>query len=199
MEKIAPADHYITSLIANRWSPRAYDPTRPVDLHVLATLFEAARWAPSNGNEQPWRFIVGVNFDECHQEILSTISEGNQRWAKNASVLLIAAAKTVRGDRPYRHAFHDLGLATENLFLQAYDLGLYCHFMGGFSPDKARETFGIPREYEPMTAAAIGYPGNVEDLPDDLRERELAPRERKPLKEVVFTGQWDTALAFPNA
>ncbi|MCH7944731.1 MAG: nitroreductase family protein [Armatimonadetes bacterium] len=189
---------FILPIIEKRWSPRAFDPNRPVDPESLATLFEAARWAPSTGNEQPWRFIVGVNFDQCHKDIFSTLAEGNQRWAMNAPVLLIGVAKLVRNDRPNRLALHDLGLATENLFLQAYDLDLYCHFMGGFSADKAREIFGIPSDYEPVTAAAIGYPGDLDALPDDLKEREEAPRQRKSLEELVFTGQWENPLSLPG-
>ena len=188
----------ILPIIEKRWSPRAFDPNRPVELESLSTLFEAARWAPSTGNEQPWRFIVGVNFDQCHKDIFSTLAEGNQRWAMQAPVLLIGVAKLVRNDRPNRLALHDLGLATENLFLQAYDLHLYCHFMGGFSADKARELFGIPSDYEPVTAAAIGYPGDLDALPDDLKQREVAPRQRKPLEELVFTGQWENPLSLPS-
>ena len=196
MEKVAPARYPINELMARRWSPRAYDPQRTVDKKTLGVLFEAARWAPSAGNHQPWRFIVGVNFDKTHQNVFQTLVEGNQRWTKNAPVLFIALARLtlLDGDEPNRHAIHDLGLAMENLFLQAVDLGLCCHFMAGFYPEKVVTTFSVPHGYEPMTAGAVGYPGNLDDLPEHLRQRELNPRERKPLREFVFTGSWGNPL-----
>jgi nitroreductase len=184
----------ISQFISQRWSPRAFDANKPVELDVLAMLFEAARWAPSSSNEQPWNFIVGRNFDECHQAVCSTLNEKNQMWAKNAPVLIITVAKLLRNDRPNRFAFHDVGLATENFFLQACDLGLVCHFMGGFSPDKARELFAIPDGYEAVAAGAVGYMGDIEYLPDEFKERESAPRQRKPVRDFVFTGKWDTPL-----
>jgi nitroreductase len=184
----------ISPLIEKRWSPRAFDAGRPVSIETLARLFEAARWAPSTGNTQPWHFMVGVNFDTCHEQILSTLNEGNHRWAQFAPVLLITVAKMVRNDKPNRLALHDLGMATENLLLQAYDLDLCCHAMGGFSQDKARELFQIPFDYEPVAAVAIGHPGDVSALPDDLKERELASRERLPLNEMVFTDRWENPL-----
>jgi nitroreductase len=184
----------VSPLIEKRWSPRAFDAGRPVRVSTLASLFEAARWAPSTGNSQPWQFIVGVNFDACHEQVLSTLNEGNHRWAQFAPVLLIAVTKIVRNDKPNRLAHHDLGMATENLLLQAYNLDLCCHVMGGFSQDKARELFEIPLDYEPVTAVAIGYPGDVSALPDDLKERELASRQRLPLSDMVFTDRWENPL-----
>ena len=196
MEKLATSSYPINALIAKRWSPRAFDSKRYVDKSTLGTLFEAVRWAPSAGNLQPWRFMVGVNFDETHERVFRTLNVGNQSWTKNAPVLLIALARLTQpnDDGPNPHAIHDLGLAMENLFLQAVDLGLYCHFMAGFSPEKVRATFGVPNGYEPMTAGAIGYPGSPDDLPDNLRQRELRPRERNSLKEFVYTGQWEKPL-----
>lgn len=184
----------ISEVIKSRWSPRAFDDTRPVEAEKLISILEAARWAPSSSNLQPWHFIVGYNFDTCHKDVLSTLNEGNQVWAQNAPVLIITVAKMTRGDRQNRFAFHDVGLATENLFLQAYNLGLSCHFMGGFSQEKAKEIFEIPEDYEPVAAGAIGYMGKIDSLPEDLAEREQAPRQRKALDEFVFTNKWNNPL-----
>ena len=196
MERAAPADHSINQLIARRWSPRSFDSGRLVDRVALGSLFEAARWAPSFGNLQPWRFIVGINFDEGHQAVLETLAAGNQRWASKAPVLFIALARTVHLEdgKPHPHGVHDLGLALSNLFLQAVDQGLSCHLMAGFSPEKVVEAFGVPQEYRPMTAGAVGYQGNLEDLPEDLQKREVRPRERLPLDELVFSGVWNKPL-----
>jgi nitroreductase len=184
----------IAETISGRWSPRAFDATREVEAEKLKAIFEAARWAPSSSNLQPWHFIVGYNFDDCHGTILSTLNEGNRIWAQNAPLLLITVAKMSRGDRPNRFALHDVGLATENLFLQAYAVGLSCHFMGGFSQEKAKELFNIPEDYEPVTAGAIGYLGGLQSLPDDLREREQTTRQRRSLDEFVFTNTWNNPL-----
>ena len=184
----------IAEIISRRWSPRAFDPAKPVEPSKLMSVFEAARWAPSSGNGQPWCFIVGYNFNKSYQDILSTLNDSNQIWAKNAPVLLITVAKAIRNDRPNRFAFHDVGLATENLFLQACELGLSCHFMGGFSPDKVRDIFGIPDDHEAVAAGAIGYMGEIDSLPDDLKEREAAARQRKPIEEFVFSGKWNNPL-----
>lgn len=187
----------LSDFIKQRWSPRAFDPDKPIPLELLPVLFEAARWAPSSSNEQPWSFIVGNNFDRCHQDILSTLNPKNQLWAKSAPVLVITVAKMFRNDRHNRFAFHDVGLATENLFLQACDLGLSCHFMGGFSQDLAREIFSIPDGYDPVAAGAIGYLGDRELLPEELKESEVAPRTRKAMNEFVFSGRWNVPLALP--
>ncbi len=194
MEKVAPALHPINPLITRRWSPRAFDPDRPVDLKTLGILFEAARWAPSLGNLQPWRFIVGVNFDGCHQDVLSMLGDKNQTWTKNAPVLFIAVANLTKNGDVNSHALHDMGLALENLFLQATDLSLCCHYMASFSSDKARLVFRIPDNFQPITAGALGYPGDINLLPEDLRERELRLRVRKPLRELVFTSTWENPL-----
>ena len=197
MEKIAPTQYPIHSLIARRWSARAFDPNRPISAETLGTLFEAARWAPSNANEQPWRFIVGVNFDECHRQILSILSQGNRQFCGNAPVLLIAVAKlnfTTGDQKPNAHALHDLGMALENMFLQAVDLGLYAHFLAAFSPEKATQVFQIPEGFQPITAGALAYPGELSALPEDLREKELVHKPRKPFGEFVFTGAWGNAL-----
>lgn len=198
-EKLAETQYPVHELIRSRWSPRAFS-DRPVEPEKLLSLLEAARWAPSSYNYQPWSFIIATKDNpEEYNRLLSTLIEFNQGWAKAAPVLLIAVAR-LRTDegKVNRHAFHDVGLALENLVLQATAVGLSVHQIGGFDVEKARNEYRIPEEYEPATAVTIGYAGDPQSLSDGLRQRELAPRNRKPLKEFVFTGQWGTTSALLN-
>lgn len=184
-----PAIH---DLLRRRWSPRAFSP-RPVEPEKLRSLLEAARWAPSSYNEQPWSFLVatGDNRQEF-ERMVSVLADSNALWAGQAPVLVLSVAKTYyeRNRKPNRHAFHDVGLAVANLSFQAIALGLYVHQMAGFDVEKARKLFAIPEGYEPVAAIAIGYLGDPETLSEPLREREGAPRQRKPLEDFVFTGRW---------
>jgi nitroreductase len=192
MENPAPTNHPIHDLIQRRWSPRAFA-TRPVETEKLASLFEAARWAPSSFNLQPWRYIVATRDNEAaFERLLGCLRPQNILWAQHAPVLILGVAELVDSDsgRANRHAIHDLGLANENLVLQAVALGLVSHQMGGFFPDKARAAYGIPEEYEAITAIAVGYPGEADDLPDELKERELRDRERDPISDFVFANGW---------
>jgi nitroreductase len=186
------ADHPIHELITKRWSPYSFD-ARSVTDENLRSLFEAARWAPSSYNEQPWSYIVAKKENpEEFQRLLSCLVEGNQVWAKAAPVLALGIAKLrfARNDQPNRAAIHDLGLAAGNLVVEATARGLWVHQMIGILPDKARETYAIPEGYEPLTGIAIGYAGDPKALPEGLRERDLARRPRKPLKEFVFSQTW---------
>jgi nitroreductase len=192
MEKPAEAQYPILDLLRRRWSPRAFA-DRLVEPEKLRGLLEAARWAPSSYNEQPWSFLVATKDDpENFQRLLSCLVEGNQAWAQFAPVLMISIARLnfAQNGQPNRHAFHDVGLAAENLVIQAMALDLMVHQMAGFYPDKARELFRIPSGYEPVAAIAVGYPGEPDRLPEKLRQRELAPRTRKALREFVFGGEW---------
>jgi nitroreductase len=192
MENPAETKHSIHGLLARRWSPRAFS-DRTVEPEKLRTLLEAARWAPSSYNEQPWSFIVATkeNRDE-YDRLLSCLVEGNIRWAQHAPVLMLSVAKLYfdRNRKENRHALHDVGLAVGNLVTQATALGLSAHQMAGFHVEKARELFNIPEGHEPVAMIVIGYLGDAETLPEPLRERELAPRTRKPLEAFVFTGSW---------
>jgi nitroreductase len=192
LQKTAETSAPIHDVISRRWSPRAFD-SRPVEPEKLRSLFEAARWAASSYNAQPWFFIVATKDDpENFKKILDCFVEFNQGWAKNAPVLALSVARLKfehNGD-PNRHAFHDVGQAAANLALQATHLGLQVHQMAGILPDKARQIFGIPDGYEAVAGFAIGYPGDHNVLPDQLRQRELEPRSRKPLASFVFTGKW---------
>jgi nitroreductase len=195
MEKPAEAAHPIHELILRRWSPLAFS-SRPVEPATLQRLFEAARWAPSCFNEQPWRFVVCTREHPAeHQRFVDCLAEGNVPWARNAPVLFFSVAKRTfsRNGAPNRHAWYDVGMAVENLIVQATALGLFVHQMGGFDPARARTAFGIPEDFEPVAAVAVGYPGDPESLPPALRDRELAPRTRQPLASLVFEGQWPAA------
>ncbi len=188
----------VHDLIRHRWSPRAFD-TRPVEPEKLRSLFEAARWAASSFNAQPWYFIVGTKDDpKTYQLILDTFVEFNQGWAKGAPVLALSVAglKFPHDGNPNRHAFHDVGQAAANLAIEATAQGLTVHQMAGIDPEKARVNFGIPDGFEAVAGMAIGYPGDPESLPDALRAREKAPRERKPLESFVFSGKWGEPSRF---
>ena len=180
-----------------RWSPRAFSP-RPVPRAALRTLFEAARWAPSSGNNQPWRFVVATvdGEPEAHARLLACLNEGNRRWAFRAPVLVFACTKLTieRPDRPPRdnaHAWYDLGQAVAHLSVQATADGLFVHQMAGFDAAAARTACGVPDGYAVVTAVAIGYFGDVDDLDEDLRVRERAPRVRRAVGESVWRGRWD--------
>ncbi|HBH80443.1 MAG TPA: nitroreductase, partial [Nitrospira sp.] len=152
-----------------------------------------ARWAPSSNNEQPWRFIVATKDQETDwTRLFDCLVEGNRRWAFRAPVLVLSVASMNFQDngRPNRHAFHDTGLATQNLVLQAAVHGLMARQMAGFDLEKTRTDLQIPSGYEPVAIIAIGYPGNPDVLPERLRERELQPRSRRPIEEWTFSGQW---------
>jgi nitroreductase len=190
--KAAAPDHPIHELIARRWSPYAFS-DRPVAVEDLRSVFEAARWAPSSLNEQPWSYIVATKEQpEQFEALLSCLVEANQQWAKAAPVLAlgVAALEFKRNARPNRVALHDLGLAAGNLCLEATARGLMVHQMAGIQPERARELYGIPENAEAVTALAIGYLAPPEGLPEKLRDRELAPRQRKRLAEFVFGGSW---------
>ncbi|MBT3320811.1 MAG: nitroreductase family protein [Anaerolineae bacterium] len=183
----------ITPLIANRRSPRAFDRKRNLSTEELSYLLEAARWAPSANNIQPWRFIVGQKGDETHQKIAATLASGNRLWAEHAPVLLLAVAQEEGERGKQNYAWHDLGLATTQMILQASAMKLYAHIMAGFSKDDARTAFNIPLEYAPLTIIAIGFLGDENILPKNLQEREKAPRMRKPLDEIAFKNKWGEA------
>jgi nitroreductase len=192
LHKHAETSAPIHDIISRRWSPRAFD-SRPVEPEKLRGLFEAARWAASSYNAQPWYFIVATKDDsQNYKKILDCFVEFNQNWAKSAPALAIsvAAAKFAHNGEPNRHWFHDVGQAAANLALEATNLGLQVHQMAGILPDKARQIFHIPDGYEAVAGIAIGYPGDTNALPDHLREQEHAARQRKPLASFVFTGDW---------
>ena len=192
MEKAAETGHPIDELLRRRWSPHAFGERR-VEAETLASLLEAARWAPSSYNEQPWAFLVATKDEPAEYErLLACLVPGNQEWARTAPVLLLSVAKLnfERGGKPNRHAFHDVGLAAMSLVIEAMARGLFVHQMAGIEVEKCRTTYSIPAGWEPVAGIALGYAGDPEQLPEKLRTRELAPRRRKPLADFVFTGAW---------
>ena len=192
MTKQANTDHPVHELISNRWSPYGFE-DRSVSDDDLRSLLEAARWAASSYNEQPWSYMVAKKENpQEFERLLSCLVEPNQQWARAASVLLLACTRLnfARNGKPNAAAIHDLGLAAANLSLQATVLGISVHQMIGILPDKAREVYQIAAEVQPLTALAIGYAAEPNSLPDALRQRDIAPRQRKPLAEFVYGGKW---------
>ncbi len=186
-------EHPILPQLAQRRSPRAYT-SQPVSAEVLQQLFTAAGSAASCFGEQPWRFVVGSqeSSPEAFQKILGTLAEFNQSWAKKASAIALALGKTTfsHDGNPNAWAKHDVGQAVATLAVQAVELGVQIHQMAGFSQEAARAAFQVPADYELVSVFTIGYPGEVEALPEALQQRELAPRSRKPLGEIMFEGGW---------
>jgi nitroreductase len=194
--KPAQTNHPVHDLIAARWSPYAFA-DRPVSQADVRSLFEAARWAPSSYNEQPWSYIVATKENPAEfARLLSCLVEGNQAWAKAAPVLAIGCTnlKFKLNGKPNAAAHHDLGLASGNLVLEATNRGLVVHQMIGILPDRARELYQVPADVQPLTGLAIGYAGDINSLPENIRERDKARRGRKTQAEFVFAGKWGTAF-----
>ncbi|MHC4891161.1 MAG: nitroreductase family protein [Planctomycetota bacterium] len=185
-------DHPVLEIIVSRWSPYAFD-DRPVSDEDLLSLFEAARWAPSSYNEQPWHYIVAKKEDsEEIEAMLSCLVEGNRIWAKNAPVLALGITRLnfVRNNKPNRAAIHVLGLASMNLVLEATARNISVHQMIGIEPERIRTVYHVPEGFEPMTGLAIGYAAESDILPEELRARDRERRPRKPLNDFVFSGRW---------
>ena len=198
MSNPAPVEFPVHELIQNRWSPRAFS-EKPVPQEVLRSLFEAARWAPSSSNEQPWAYIVATKDDaENFEKSLGALVEFNANWAKKAPVLVIAVAQLAfaKNNAPNRNAQYDVGAASLQLSIEATARGLVVHQMAGFDPETAKEAYDIPQGWEPIAAMAIGYPGDASSLPEPLQSREKAPRSRKRIHEFVMSGQWGHTAEF---
>ena len=173
-------------LIADRHSPRSFDPAHELDDASLGMLLEAARWAPSAMNHQPWRLVVARRGTAAHADVFATLMPGNQRWAGDASVLVVAIAESSRAGAPIVTAQYDLGLAMAQMTTQAQAMGLHVHQMGGFDKAAAGQVLGLGDDLVPVVVAAVGRRDAPDRLPDDLRARETAPRSRRPLAETVL-------------
>jgi nitroreductase len=195
-ESVNVAGEYpLHPLISRRKSTRAFS-EKPVEPEKLRSILEAARWAPSSSNIQPWRFIVATKEQpENYERLLGLVVEQNKVWAAKAPVLILSVAKLTHegGERPNKFALHDVGLASANMTLQATSLGLAVHQMGGFNAEKARTVLNIPKDFEPVAMIALGYGDTADFLPPYLRERELAPRIRKDFFELAFDGVWENS------
>ncbi len=174
-------------LVADRHSPRSFDPGHTLDDASLAALLEAARWAPSAMNHQPWRLVVARRGTDAHAEVFGTLLPGNQRWAGDASALIYAIAEQVRDGQPITTAQYDLGLAVSQMTTQAQSMGLHVHQMGGFDKSAARRVLGLSDDLLPVVVVAVGRRDSPDRLPDDLRARETAPRIRRPLEQTLLS------------
>lgn len=197
-DKKADTSVAINSLLALRWSGRAYDPARPVTREQLLALLEAARWAPSCFGDQPWRYIVcDRNADApSWQRAFDCLVEGNQAWARNAPVLLlsIADSRFNHNGQTNRWGQHDTGAASMSLCIEATARGLMVHQMGGFDAERARGSFAVPERFVPMAMLTVGYQLPEQGIPEELREREHAARQRRPLPDSFFAGAWGRAF-----
>ncbi len=184
--KPATADAPILDVVQNRWSPVMFDPA-PLSPEQIASLFEAARFAASSYNEQPWRYVYAGKKDAGREALESLLVEGNA-WAKNAGVLMLSFGRKTfaKNGKPNRHYFHDLGAASAIMTLQATSMGLISHQMAGFDTDKANSVLGVPDDFEPGSMMAIGYAGDPANFPEDMRLRDEAPRVRNPHTSFAF-------------
>jgi nitroreductase len=192
-QKLADTKYPIEEVLRRRCSTVAFA-DRPIEVEKLQQLFEAARWAPSSFNEQPWSFLLATKDKNLpdYERLLSCVTGHNQDWAHRAPVLVLSVAKRhfEAGGKVNHYSIHDVGLATQNLTIEATALDLFIHLMAGFDSSKSRNLFSIPDTHEPVCVIAIGYFGSLEALSPELQRRELAPRRRRPFKEFVFSGQW---------
>ena len=188
--------HPVLDVIRSRWSPAIYSP-RSVEPDKLLSALEAARWAPSSYNAQPWSFLVARKENpEEFARMLSCLVPGNVSWAQHVPVLMITVAKLhFDNGNVNRHAFHDIGIATGFLMLQAAELGILAHGMAGFDAAKAREVYAIPESHEAVAAIGLGYPGDEQGATEELRKRNQRHKPRRTLDEFVFTGRWGEPLS----
>lgn len=185
-------DISILDAISKRYSPMGFLDT-PLPEDTLMHLFEAARWAPSSFNQQPWHFIYALKSEpEAFEQILDTLTEYNREWAHTASLLIVTVAQMFfdHNKKPNRHAYYDAGMAVGNFLAQATSMGLYAHQMGGFSSKKAITNLHIPNGYEPVAVMAVGYPEDISNIPEKFKKRATSPRIRRPLDSFVFKGKW---------
>jgi len=195
ISKIANTDFPIHNLIARRWSARAFS-TKTVEKPKLLSILEAARWAPSSRNEQPWRYIVFTDENPEKMNTARSVLLEINNYAKRAPILICAITKKYYSDNGIYNKlhFHDLGVANENMFLESFNQGLIMHEMGGFDRDKARRVFNVPDEYEIGVMIAIGYQDSHDILPERYKEKAFSPRERKPLSEIAFLKELDNGI-----
>ncbi|MGO2660207.1 nitroreductase family protein [Mycetocola reblochoni] len=190
VDRTAPTAHEILPVLAERWSPRALDGDRVIDEDSLSAALEAARWSPSAFNIQPWRFIVGRRGTATFDTIFGTLAEFNQGWAANAGALVLTIAQVVDDNgRPNPTASYDLGQAVAHLSIQAHAGGLVVHQMTGFDAAAAANSFGLPDSLVPVSVVALGHLGEADQLNDQLREREVAPRVRRPLADTIIVSE----------
>ena len=190
MSKTAITAAPILPVLAERWSPRSYDAGHELSQHDLLSVLEAARWAPSANNGQPWRFSIAKRGDELFTKIIDELTGFNQSWAPKASALIVVSVKKFNADgAAYRSAHYDAGLAVANLTTQAQELGLHTHQMAGMHHDQIAETLGLGDQLEPVVVVTLGKVAAAELLEGPAFEREIAPRTRLTLDEIVLHGK----------
>ena len=185
-------DFPVHELIDKRWSPRAFS-GRDIELKDVMTLFEAARWAASCNNQQPWNFIFALKSDKkFYGQLTECLMDGNKLWTQTAPMLILTVAKKTFDykNKPNKYHYHDIGLAIGNLSIQAASMNLYAHQMAGFYPEKARKICNIPENFDPVSMIAVGYLGNPNTLPQKLYDTEISAQKRKQLKKFVYNGEW---------
>lgn len=198
MNKPAPTSLKLLEEIKNRWSPRAFS-NKQVEQDKLERIFEAARWSASCFNEQPWRFLIGVKGqDDTWEKIFGTLAEGNQVWCESVPVLVMLITKKSfsHTNRVNKWAEYDLGQTAAYISIQAMTEGLYVHQMAGFDSALAQKSFSIPNDFEIKTIMAIGYYGDINDLPGDIQKSETGDRIRKDLKMIIYSGNWENPARF---
>lgn len=186
LDRTARTDAPILDVLAERWSTRVFDPQAPIDQAALRSALEAARWAPSANNTQPWRFVVGIRGTSAHDAIADALMGFNQAWASDAAALVVFAAVTSVDGAPLPWATYDTGQAAAYFTVQAHASGLHTHQMGGFDRDAIARAFGFGDDVTAVTVMAVGTLGDLDAAPDALREREAAPRTRRPIAESVL-------------
>lgn len=191
-EKPVPTDLPILAQMKRRWSPVSYA-AKSLTPDQIATLFEAARWAPSAFNEQPWRYIYATKDDGDVRAALESLLVPGNAWAKDAHLLIISFAKKTfaKNGKPNRHHMHDLGCASGYMVLQAVELGLIGHQMSGFDHTKANAMLGVPDDFEPGSMIAIGYASDAAAIKPEALQREQSPRTRNEQDVFVFRGKWE--------
>jgi nitroreductase len=183
--KKASTNHDIFDIIKNRWSARAFAP-RPIEKKSLEALLEAASWSPSSMNEQPWRYMLAINGTEEFDKMVRCLTPGNQIWAQHAAVMILSTAEMHHSNgHANAYAFYDTGAANQTLLIQAAGMGILGHLMGGFDSEKTVNEFNIPDSQKAVVFIALGYPTEPDQLPEPFKTREMAPRSRKPLEEIV--------------
>lgn len=182
----ADTDAPILDVLAERWSTRIFDPATPIDEDALASALEAARWAPSANNTQPWRFVVARRGSAAHAQIVDALMGFNQSWAADAAALVVFASAAALDGKPLPWAAYDTGQAAAHFTVQAHASGLHTHQMGGFDRDAIAQAFGFGDDLAAVTVMAVGALGDIDAAPEALRERELAPRARRPIAESLI-------------
>jgi nitroreductase len=196
MRKTASTSVPVHPLLAERWSPRGFDSAHELGDQELTALLEAARWAPSAQNSQPWRFLVSRRGEEAHGRLFAALAPGNRSWAGAASALILVVARNAGDDgSPQPWALYDTGQAVAALVTQAEAEGLAVHQMGGFDSAAVRAEFGLGDDLTPVVMLAIGRRGTIADLPEHLAGRETAPRARRPVSDLLLPALAEPELA----